>query len=107
MAFSLVDIVPLAQGAPQGPGSLLNSPLVPLILFMVIMYFLLIRPQNKKMKDHRALLSGLKAGDRVVTSGGIHGTITAVTDEELKVRIAENVEITIARAAVSRLREEG
>ncbi|MFW5802544.1 MAG: preprotein translocase subunit YajC [Verrucomicrobiota bacterium] len=107
--FSVLSayLVPLAQ-APggQGPGGLLGSPIIPLVLFLVIMYFLLIRPQNKKMKDHRELLNRLKAGDEIVTSGGIHGTITGVKENELQVRIAENVEITLARAAVSRLREE-
>lgn len=98
-------LVPLAQ-APGGPGGLFGSPIIPLVLFLVIMYFLLIRPQNKKVKDHRELLNRLKAGDEIVTSGGIHGTITGVKENELQVRIAENVEITLARAAVSRLREE-
>lgn len=107
--FSTVSayLVPLAQ-APggQGPGGLFGSPIIPLVLFLVIMYFLLIRPQNKKMKDHRELLTRLKAGDNIVTSGGIHGTITGVKENELQIRIAENVEITLARAAVSRLIEE-
>lgn len=99
------NLLPLAQ-APSGPAGLLGSGIVPLVLFLIIMYFLLIRPQNKKMKDHRELLNQLKAGDKVVTSGGIHGTITGVKDNELQVRIADNVTITLARMAVSRIREE-
>lgn len=95
-----------AAQPPGGPGGLLSSPLVPLILFLAIMYFLLIRPQNKKVKEHRELLSRLKAGDKVVTSGGIHGVITGVKDHELRVRIDENVEITVARTAISRIRSE-
>ncbi|MDX8401285.1 MAG: preprotein translocase subunit YajC [Mariprofundaceae bacterium] len=79
--------------------------LVPLILIMVIFYFLLIRPQQKRLKQHRAMVESLKKGDRIITNGGIHGTITDVKDDFLKVEIADGVRIRLKRDAVASLAE--
>ncbi|NNF99757.1 MAG: preprotein translocase subunit YajC [Desulfobacteraceae bacterium] len=76
---------------------------IPIILMFVIFYFLLIRPQQKKAKEHREMVSALKKGDRVVTSGGLHGRITGVSDNTLTVEIAEKVRVKISRANVSAL----
>lgn len=76
---------------------------VPLILMFVIFYFLLIRPQQKKNKEHRDMINNLKKGDRIVTSGGIHGTITAVSDATLTVEISDKVRVKLARNSVSGL----
>ena len=71
---------------------------IPLILIFVIFYFFLIRPQQKKVKEHRAMVEGLKKGDKIVTSGGITGTITRVIDnEKVEVEIADNVTVEIIR----------
>ena len=71
---------------------------IPLILIFVIFYFFLIRPQQKKVKEHRAMVEGLKKGDRIVTSGGITGTITRVIDnEKVEVEIADNVTVEVIR----------
>ena len=86
------------SGAAAAPNPLLS--LGPIVLMLVIMYLLVIRPQNKRAKEHRELITRLKSGDRVVTSGGIHGTVTAVRDHTLMVRIAEGVEIELLRSAV-------
>ncbi len=71
---------------------------IPLILIFVIFYFFLIRPQQKKVKEHKAMVEGLKRGDKVVTSGGITGTITRVVDnDKVEVEIAENVTVEVVR----------
>lgn len=73
----------------------------PIALMAVIFYFMLYRPQKKEQKKRSNLLDSLKKEDRVVTIGGIHGTITALTDKTVMLRIAEKVEIKISRTAVS------
>ena len=73
---------------------------IPLILIFVIFYFFLIRPQQKKVKDHKAMVEALKRGDKVITSGGIVGTIERVIDnEKVEVQISENVNVEIVRSA--------
>ena len=72
---------------------------IPLILIFVIFYFFLIRPQQKKVKEHKAMVEGLKKGDKVVTSGGITGVITRVVDnDKIEVEIADNVTVEVIRA---------
>ena len=72
---------------------------IPLILIFVIFYFFLIRPQQKKVKEHKAMVEGLKKGDKIVTSGGITGVITRVIDnDKLEVEIADNVTVEVIRA---------
>ena len=71
---------------------------IPLILIFVIFYFFLIRPQQKKVKEHKAMVENLKKGDKVVTSGGITGTITRVVDnDKVEVEIADNVTVEVVR----------
>ncbi len=72
---------------------------IPLILIFVIFYFFLIRPQQKKVKAHKAMVETLKRGDKVVTSGGIVGTVERVIDnEKVEVKISENVNVEIIRS---------
>ena len=72
---------------------------IPLILIFVIFYFFLIRPQQKKVKDHKAMVEALKRGDKVITSGGILGTVERVIDnEKVEVKISENVSVEIIRS---------
>ena len=72
---------------------------IPLILIFVIFYFFLIRPQQKKVKEHKAMVEGLKRGDKVITSGGIIGTIERVIDNEnVEVKIADNVNVEIVKS---------
>ena len=73
--------------------------LIPLILIFVIFYFFLIRPQQKKVKEHKAMVEGLKRGDKVITSGGITGTVERLIDnDKIEVEIAENVKVEIVKA---------
>ena len=72
---------------------------LPLILIFVIFYFFLIRPQQKKVKEHKAMVEALKRGDKVITSGGITGTVERIIDnDKVEVEIAENVKVEIVRA---------
>lgn len=93
-----------AQAAQPAPGFLDGGlvSLLPLVLIFVVFYFLLIRPQQKKVKEHRAMVQALRRGDRVVTSGGLVGTVTKVlNDSEVQVEIAEGVRVRMVRSAVS------
>lgn len=81
----------LAQSQPPAPsGAQTLMSLLPMILIFAAMYFLLIAPQRKKQKEHEKMLATLKAGDEVVTSGGIYGTITSVKDDRFVVRVGDN-----------------
>jgi len=93
--------------AGSGGFEMLNSLLVPTILIIGIMYFLMIRPQQKRMKDHREMIAAIHRGDTVVTSGGIIGKVNKVEESELQVEIAEGVRIKILRSTVSEVRGKG
>ena len=86
-------------------GSALSGTLIQLALILLIFYFLLIRPQQKRNKAHEDMVTSLKAGDRVMTGGGIYGTVTKVNGTELELEIAPNVNITIERMAISQVIE--
>ena len=88
-----------ATGGAQSGGIMSLLPM--LVIFMVVFYFLLIRPQSKRAKQQRELLSKLTQGDEVVTSGGMVGTIEKVTDDFIVLMISENVNITVQKAAVT------
>ena len=80
---------------------------IPLILILVIMYFFLIRPQQKKVKDHQAMVAALRRGDEVVTQGGLIGKITKVKDDhEVEVEIAKDVRIRVVRATIAQVRSK-
>jgi preprotein translocase subunit YajC len=90
-----------AQGAGGGALDGLGG-LLPLVLIFVVFYFLLIRPQQKKAKNHREVLATLRRGDRVVTNGGLIGTITRVpNDNELIIEVAEGVKVRVMRGMIA------
>ena len=91
----------LGGGGGEGAGGFTGF--IPLILMFVIFYFLLSRPQQKKTKEHRQMISNLKKGDRIITSGGIHGRITGMDESTLTVEIADKVRVKVARGNVSNL----
>jgi preprotein translocase subunit YajC len=89
-----------AGGVAGGTDMLTNF--LPLILIFVVFYFLLIRPQQKKAKEHKAMLAAVRRGDKVVTAGGIIGTVVkVVSDDEVSVEIAEGVKVKVARGMIS------
>jgi preprotein translocase subunit YajC len=91
-----------AAGAAPGGADMLAS-FLPLVLIFVVFWFLMIRPQQKRMKAHRALVAALKKNDKVVTNGGILGTVTKAVDGEndVEVEISANVRVRVLRSAVS------
>lgn len=74
---------------------------IPLILIFVIFYFFLIRPQQKRAKEHRAMLEALRRGDEVITQGGLYGKILKVKDDEVEVQLAENVKVRAVRGTIA------
>ncbi len=91
-------------GAPGGSGL---SMIVMMALFFVVFYFLMIRPQQKKQKEHQAMLGKISAGDEVVTSGGVLGRVVDVGDQFLTLEVAENVRIKVQRFQVASLVPKG
>ncbi|RLB16314.1 MAG: preprotein translocase subunit YajC [Deltaproteobacteria bacterium] len=83
-----------------GQGGSLGA-FIPLILMFVIFYFLLIRPQQKKAKMHKQMLSAIKKGDRVVSSGGLHGVVTGIADDVVTMEIAPKVRVKVSRGSIS------
>jgi preprotein translocase subunit YajC len=83
------------------PNPLIN--LAPIVAIFVIFYFLLIRPQQKQQQEHEAMLKALKTGDKVLTTGGLYGTIIGFKGEDLEVQFSQTVKLTLARSAVARV----
>lgn len=97
-----------AQAGPAAGGGSFLVQLLPFIMILGIMYFLIIRPQQKKLKDHRDMISAIKRGDTVVTAGGIVGKVTKVVgDAELLVELAEGVRVRVVRGTISEVRTRG
>jgi preprotein translocase subunit YajC len=96
-----------AQAAGAGPDPLINM-LVPLLMVLPIFYFLLWRPQQQRLKEHKAVIEAVKRGDTVVTAGGIVGTVTKVKDDgEIEVEIAQNVKVRVLKSSISAVRNKG
>ena len=100
-----------AQAAPFGlggdAGSMITS-LLPLILIVVIMYFLVLRPQQQRVKQHREMVKALRRGDNVVTNGGLVGKVTKVVDDDqIEVEIADGVRVRQMRSMISEVRAKG
>ena len=95
----------LAQSGGFAEGGL---GLMPIILVMIIFYFLLIRPQQKRAKQHKAMLAELKRGDKIITNGGLTGTIVKVVDdsETIEVEIAKDVKVNVVRTMIAEVRDQ-
>jgi preprotein translocase subunit YajC len=83
------------------------SALIPFIIIFVIFYFLIIMPARKKQKNHQQLIGGLKGGERVVTAGGIYGTVTRVLDDRVEVEVDKNTKLQIAKSSISGIVQQG
>jgi preprotein translocase subunit YajC len=97
----------LSQAGNQGNASNPAALFLPIIGMIVIFYLLLIRPQQKRQKELQRMIDSLRKGDRVMTSGGIYGTVVGMRDNIVVLRIAENVKIEIAKSAISNLVQKG
>ena len=97
-----------AQAAGDAGAAGLLSSLVPFILIFVIMWFMLIRPQQKKMKEHRAMVEGLRRGDQVITAGGLIGKVAKVKDDgEIDVEIADGIKVRVVRSTITGVLSKG
>lgn len=101
----MMDSLAYALGGTGGAGGQGGGfgAFVPLILMFAIFYFLLIRPQQRKAKQHRELIASIKKGDRVVSSGGLHGVVTGLTDDVVTMEIAPKVRVKVSRGSISGL----
>jgi len=100
MTLSALSII-LAQEASGTPGGILGRPEIMFVLMAVMMYFLLIRPQQKQRKAHEQLVANVRVGDHVVLTGGEHGIITSVKDKTIMLKVADNVKIEYERGAIA------
>ena len=92
-------------GAPRG---LFGSFVIPMLFIFAIFYFLFIRPQQKQQKQHREMLLALKKGDRVITSGGLHGEISGIKDDLITMEIAPKIRVRVSRNSIAgRIKKEG
>ena len=90
-----------AAAAPSGASFFVQT--IPLVLVFVIFWFLLIRPQQKRMKQHQAQVAAVKKGDRVVTGGGLMGKVTKVGDTEVEVELAQGVRVQVVKSTLSQV----
>ena len=91
----------------MNPNPLLSSPMIPLMMMFVVMYFILIRPQQKQQKELGLMQKNLKKNDDVVTYGGIHGTVVNVKEETVTVRVDDEVRLEVDKSAIARLVKAG
>lgn len=105
MSFFISDA--LAAGSAPAAQSDGTFSLIMIVAIFVVFYFMLIRPQNRRAKEHRALVANLKKGDEVVTSGGLLGKLVSVDEQYIKLALAEGVEISMQRGAVSSVLPKG
>jgi preprotein translocase subunit YajC len=96
-------LIILQQTGSEGPMGMLMS-FLPFILIIVVFYFLILRPQQKRQKERQNLLSSLKKGDKVITAGGIHGTVEGLTDTMVTVRISDNVNVNLERSSIATIK---
>ncbi len=97
--FALIAMAPPPNGQ-QGGGSIWPT-LIMFGLIILVMYFLMIRPQQKRQKEHQKMLDSIKKGDKVITSSGIHGTVVEIDGPTFVIQIADNVKITVEKAAIA------
>lgn len=99
--ISWLSIVGMAQAEGDGPQSLFGSPIFLVVMIVIMFYFILYKPERTRKKEREKMLKGLTKGDEVVTSGGIHGRITALTDNVITIEVAQGVRIRVGRSFVS------
>lgn len=95
---------PAPQGGQGDPIMSLIASLLPLILIIVVFYFLLIRPQQKRAKEHRQMLENLKRGDKVITIGGLYGVVDTVNPNTVILKVADNVKLKFSKQSIAALR---
>ena len=107
MINALTGILALTPPAGDGQQPSAWVQFVPFILIFLIFYFLIFAPMRKKQKKHQEMVQNLRAGDRVITNGGLYGTVVGVTDHVIQLRVADQVKIDVAKHAVSAMQADG
>jgi preprotein translocase subunit YajC len=103
MPETVLTLAAAAPGAPGGAAAFIMQ-IFPFLLIFVIFYFLMIRPQQKRMKDHQAMIAAVKNGDDVITAGGIRARVTRVVDDsEVEVEIAPSVKVRVVKATLTQV----
>lgn len=98
----MIDLIALFMQPQQGDGGGgITSTLIMFGLIFLIFYFMIIRPQQKRQKERQKMLDAIKKGDKVITAGGVHGTVVGVEDRTILVQIADNVKVKVERGSVS------
>jgi len=105
MSTIMQGILAFAPPATDGQASNPLVQFVPFILIFVVFYLLVFAPMRKKQKRHTEMLGQIKAGDRVITNGGIHGTVVGVTDHIIQLRIADKIKIDVSKSAISGMQQ--
>lgn len=105
LAFAMGGAPGGAAGS-AGGGMAAFQQVIPLVFMFAIFYFLLIRPQQKKAKEHKALLESMKKGDNVITAGGVHGKITSVENDLVTLEVANNVNIKITKSYIAAIKKD-
>ena len=100
--MSISSLTLASAAAPSGTAGFIFQ-LLPLLFIFVIFYFLLIRPQQRRMKEHQAMINSVKKGDQVVTAGGIRGKVTKVAEGEVEVEIAQGIKVRIVTSTLSQV----
>lgn len=95
-----------SSGAEAGGGNFFFQFVTPFLLMFVVLYFLMIRPQQKRQQEIQQMINSLQKGDKVITSGGIYGTVVGVKDDIVVLRIAENVKVEFQKSAVIAVKEK-
>lgn len=98
---SFENALVIAQAAGGQQGGLLGSPMMLPILMIVVMYFIIFRPQQKRMKEHQKLIAGVQVDDHVIMESGVHGIITSLKDRTVTVKIADNVKVVFERSKIA------
>lgn len=104
-ADTFIHFAQAAGGGAPGGGGILGNPMVFMVLMFVMMYFVLIRPQRQRQKQHEALLKSIKVGDHVVTAGGVHGIISSVKETTVMLKVADNVKVEYDRTAIATVKK--
>lgn len=105
LAFAMGSAPGGAAGG-AGGGMAAFQQIIPLVFMFAIFYFLLIRPQQKKAKEHKALLESMKKGDNVITAGGVHGKVSAVDNDLVTLEVANNVNIKITKSYIAAIKKD-
>ncbi|MEO0412042.1 MAG: preprotein translocase subunit YajC [Pseudomonadota bacterium] len=95
-----------AQTDVGGMSAILASPITMIVLMFIIFYFLLIRPQQKRLKDHQAMIGGIRRGDVVVTAGGLIGKVSKVNDDDLDIDLSDGVRVKAVKSTISDVRSK-